>query len=382
MNRLRPALVGLVAAVVVLLLAPACSVADPPALTFDDWTLTRSQLMDELNALNESPQVASALGLTPSGTPQGGLAGGSTTTSPSIPTTDSATLLNTHVQFRMILQVAERLGVPEPSADEVTTVRASAEESLQGATVPPELSDLFSEAVTYAAIRPAVLDALLADVDLTAEARVIYDDGIASGEITEQICLDAVVKAPDSFLQGGQPTPAEIAASRADMEAVRTELVAGGDFAAAAAQSDDPQVAEQQGDIGCVAPEQLEQNPQVAEAALTTEVGEISEVIDLDGGFLVLRVRSRGVPTFEELQDAIEQNLQSQLPDTKLAEALQAEARTASVEVDPLFGRWDAEQGQVLTPEGATRPPVTIREIGEDEIMVPQTLPAELTPAP
>ncbi|MEZ5134196.1 MAG: peptidylprolyl isomerase [Acidimicrobiales bacterium] len=214
------------------------------------------------------------------------------------------------------------------------------------------MSDLFSEAVTYAAIRPAVLDALLADIDLTAEARTIYDDGIASGEITEQICLDAVVKAPDSFLEGGQPTPAEIAASRADMEAVRTELVAGGDFAAAAAQSDDPQVAEQQGDIGCVAPEQLEQNPQVAEAALTTEVGEISEVIDLDGGFLVLRVRSRGVPTFEDLQDAIEQNLQSQLPDTKLAEALQAEARTASVEVDPLFGRWDAEQGQVLTPEG------------------------------
>ncbi len=118
----------------------------------------------------------------------------------------------------------------------------------------------------------------------------------------------------------------------------------------ATASSQDTGSAPQGGDLGC-AP----QGTYVTEfddAAWSQPIGEIGQPVKTNYGYHIILVRSRGVPTFEEIKDQIAAQVQStgqQLLDDELAEV----ARNTTISVDGRWGQVDEDTDQIVAPAGA-----------------------------
>lgn len=361
MNRLRLAVVGIVALVV----ASSCSVVDPPAITIDDWSIGRTEFLDQLDALAAVPTMGQQYGVTAGAASPTAAVGGSTTTAPDIETTSTAALANVYVQFELMASLSRKLGLPEPSEAELAAARQGFESQLQLTTDPPaEVEPLLDATARYLATRGRVQEALVGDLDVAAEARAQYDEAVASGQLQEQTCIDAILAAPEIVTdpatgQQVAPDDAALATSRAKADALLTQLDGGADFNQLATAESDDTSAEQGGELGCFQAGSQQLPPAVEEAALSLPIGEYSDVLDLDTAYVIIKVRSRGVVPFEDVEEQLVQQVQetraAEIVDTALAER----ATELEVWVDPLFGYWDAEVGAVRPPDGAEAPPMT-----------------------
>ena len=356
MNRLRLGLVALVALVV----AASCSAIDPPAVTVGDWSISQNDFIAQLDALEASPQLASSFGIAAAAAPP---VAGTTTTAPEIRTASTAALANLHVQIQLMTVLATDLGIAEPSEADIDAARGQFEAQLQEQP-PADLDPLLDEVGLALAYQGLIEAELLGDFDASTEARATYDQAVDSGALPEQSCIDVIVAAPEIVTDPatGQPVtpdPDELATSRAKADDLLARLEGGADFTElATAESDDQQTAAAGGDLGCFQEGGL--NPTIEEPVLATEVGAITDVVDFGSGYAILRVRSRDVVPYEDVEQELVAQVQQQKQTEVVGGAIQARITELEVTVDPMFGRWDASTGEVLTPEGAEPPPVTV----------------------
>jgi peptidyl-prolyl cis-trans isomerase SurA len=136
------------------------------------------------------------------------------------------------------------------------------------------------------------------------DKRAYYDEHAADFEIpAEATVREIVVKAPES----------EREAKRAAAEAIRTRLLEpGADFAAIAAEVSDAGTKKAGGLLGTVKKGDLA--AALDSAAFTLPVGDISQVIEADYGFHILKVDARSDATekpFDDVKAEIEKKIQS-----------------------------------------------------------------------
>ncbi len=189
---------------------------------------------------------------------------------------------------------------------------------------------------------------LARDADVEAQARAIYD---ADPTAFEQLCLRAIMAEAD------------------DASAVSERLAAGEDFGAVSADlTVDPGLAEAGGELGqCLSLQQLLQaglTQEVVLAVADLDEGEATEQADLGDGYAYFfEVQDRVQPAFED----VAQQIAASLPDPGEAavQALVVEERPdADITVDPRFGEWDGETGQIIPPPGATSVETVPAEFG------------------
>jgi peptidyl-prolyl cis-trans isomerase D len=183
--------------------------------------------------------------------------------------------------------------VREAVRDELEEVRI-AFVALGGDTGPPETDAIEPAAVEHAvATRGAELE------QLYAARRDRYD-------IPEQ------VRARDILIRADRKSdPKTLEARRAVAQKLRDRLAAGEDFAELARKdSDDAKTRERGGDLGFFRRGQLA--PELEKAAFGLDPGQLSEVIQTDSGFHIMRVEERrdaAVRGFEDVREELAREL-------------------------------------------------------------------------
>jgi len=154
-----------------------------------------------------------------------------------------------------------------------------------------------------------------------------------------------------------------LVASADKAQAIRTQLLAGADFAAlAAAESTDTGSARNGGDLGCqprgVYVEAFEK------AIWDGPVGTVQEPVKTEFGYHLILVSRRGSRTFDEARSDVADSLAPE-PFAALQQWLTVQWATVPVTVDPRFGTWNPATGQV--------DPVGFAEDGLSLTSVPST---------
>jgi hypothetical protein len=351
--RTLTALVAL--ALAAALVGSSCSSVMPQALVVNGFTLSQSDFLDEVGAIVEH---GAYLGQPPA----------DTTPEPSTYSTElTSQLLSQRVTMVLATQENEKRGNEVGDADlnqaEVLLTQSlgsgsggSSSPDPDGQAVLDQLPSSYRDALVEGVANILVLQSDIIERAQTEEGlRALFDAQQAENGAIEQACARHIL------IQAGNgqsaPTEAEYAAALAQAEDVVEQLDDGASFATLAAQvSDDPGSAQQGGELGC-----RPQGSYVEEfddAVWAQPVGEVGEPVRTDFGYHVIVVEKRGEVSFEDVRDQLEQAVaenQDQLINDWFASA----GRDADVWVDPKFGRWDAEVGQVTVPEGAQLPPST-----------------------
>ena len=135
---------------------------------------------------------------------------------------------------------------------------------------------------------------------------------------------------------------------QASAEAAYDRIVAGEDFSKVATEvSIDTTSAPAGGDIGCV-PRGGIANV-FGEDAVTAKPGDLLPPADGEGSWLFVQVDDVKAPSFEEVQETLDQVLPG--ASNAAAQEVLGEAFTsARVTIDPRYGTWDPDTGSVVPP--------------------------------
>jgi parvulin-like peptidyl-prolyl isomerase len=122
----------------------------------------------------------------------------------------------------------------------------------------------------------------------------------------------------------------------------------------AAERSQDSSNAKSGGDLGCnpagqfVAP--------FEEAMAELEVGEISDPVQTEFGWHIIRVNARETASLDEVRDQIADQLSTPLQDEAWQDYLEGLYEEAGVKIDPSYGVLDIATGQITDPDATTVP--------------------------
>jgi hypothetical protein len=243
-----------------------------------------------------------------------------------------ARLLNTVVLQAAQAELADREGASPTEAE-----RTEAEELVRnsfsaGAIVPPD-TEASEEQLQAQEDSSAIFDALSEDtqewlVDLRAHTLAlgrIAQEQVSGGGARgadDPVCLRAIV------------------VDAAQVEPVQQRLADGEDFGDVSSEvTIDPQLAEAGGSLGedCLTATQYEQaglEPQFVAVISELDFGEVSDPVDLGEGVVAL---------FEVRQDS----------EAALATYVVREIDGVEIKIDPRFGTWDPETGEITPPAGA-----------------------------
>ena len=111
----------------------------------------------------------------------------------------------------------------------------------------------------------------------------------------------------------------------------------------------DPGSAERGGDLGTVPASQFD--PAFVDAALALEPGEISGPVQTQFGWHVIQLVSAEVQPLREVRD----QLAGPLEQEAFARWLQERSRTADITVNPRYGRYDPQTGEILPIRSTAR---------------------------
>jgi parvulin-like peptidyl-prolyl isomerase len=186
-----------------------------------------------------------------------------------------------------------------------------------------ELDELVREILLLQAVQQEVVADRLGDEELRAR----YEQDILSYTAiqTDHILLKTEAEAQDVYRQVTAPGATEQ------------------DFLDLAKQvSIDPSAKENSGSLGTSVASQLV--PEYANAAIALEPGEISQPVQSQFGWHVIRLVDEEVTPFEEVRDQI---VQQEIP-TVFDEWIGEQIGDEGVEVNPRYGRWDAKTRTVV----------------------------------
>lgn len=244
-------------------------------------------------------------------------------------------VLDNMIGYRLIIQEAKarKIAVPDAEVDaQVAQIRA------QFGTDAQFQQALVAQKTTLEAVRSDTRDAMSAE-------KLVDGEIAAKVAVKPEAVTDFYQKNQDKFQQGprvrashiliGVPQNADAATrqqAKSKAETLLKDLKAGKDFAATAkANSQDPGSAPNGGDLGYF--EQGQMVPPFEQAAFALKAGEISEIVETQFGYHIIKVAdkqdSRVVP-LEEAKQQIEQYLtqQSRQAETEsFVNALKAKAK-------------------------------------------------------
>lgn len=314
-----------VAALAVLLLAACASITgggDPNvAATVNGSEVPVTEVEERYEQAKASPQVAQQLEADPEGAYESQL---------------QAQILSQLVVSELLDQWAEDLSV-EASKSDVEEERADLIEQLGG-------QEAFDQAVTESGLSPE-------DIELQLRQRVLQSK-ISEAVAGDVEVTDAEIQAyydENAATQYGESAVARhiLVEDEAKAEDLRQQLDDGADFAELAAEhSTDTGSAEQGGELPQFGRGQMV--PEFEEAVFAAKPGEVVGPVQSEFGFHIIEVMELNAG--QELED-VRDDIEAQLTEQKQGELLQGElqerTKAAEVTVNPRFGTWNPETGQV-----------------------------------
>jgi parvulin-like peptidyl-prolyl isomerase len=146
-----------------------------------------------------------------------------------------------------------------------------------------------------------------------------------------------------------------LVADKADAERIAAEVTPATFAETAKSESIDPGSAKQGGSLGSFSEAQFQTqfDPDFVEATLALQPGEISGPIETQFGWHVIRLVRRDVAPFEDVRAQLEANQAGTVFNDWFTEQL----GTTSVEVNPRFGRFDQDTGEVLPIRSTAQEP-------------------------
>ena len=347
--RRLPALLALLA-----LLLAACGTelgqADAAAVV-NETEIPVSQLEERYEQAIATPEVAAQLEADPEAT-QSQL---------------EAQLLTQLVQSQLLQQGADDLGVEVTDADvaaqrEQLVEQVGGEEAFQSIVDENDLSEeQLDELLRDLALQEAVTEELTAGTEVPEEeVQAFYEQNYGPTVNARHILVETEEQAQE----------------------VLDRLAAGEEFAAIAEEvSTDPGSAQQGGDLGEIS--QGQTVPEFDEAVFGAEVGEIVGPVQTQFGYHVIEVTGQqAAPPLEEVRDEVVAGVQGPQRQEAVQQWLQEQVAAAEVVVNPRFGEWNAEAGQVVPEE----PLGAVTEVPQDAGTPPTTstptAPADTEPVP
>lgn len=246
-------------------------------------------------------------------------------------------LLDILVQWNAVTDAAKDDFDIEASTDEIDTETErlyaeqgqglTFEEYLEQQNISEEGLDLYAEQLI---IGSAILDELSASVT----------------EPTEDEAEQLLAENPRAFTQ---VCAAHIlVATQEEADALIVRLDGGEDFAALAVEASiDGGSGSVGGDLGCTAPSTYV--PEFAEASMTAAIGEITDPVQSEFGFHLIRVDSRSEASMEELLAAAAERALADAVDDWYRTSISA----ADVTVAETYGTWETDPDPGIVPPPA-----------------------------
>ncbi|GHU64880.1 hypothetical protein AGMMS49983_11570 [Clostridia bacterium] len=249
-------------------------------------------------------------------------------------------LISFLVQVELIKEHLKETGTSALSEEQLATVASdveayyasieNSEETLNSMGVTRADVEYFFDSYEYMALYQE--EVIAANPVTDAEIQQFYDESQAYFEVPAQISASHIL------IMDADHTPEK----RAELEAILARAQAGEDFAELAKEySEDPGSAERGGDVGYFG-ESNNFVPEFSAAALTLEnVGDISDIVETDYGYHIIKLTDRQEATTQslsEVRESITAYLENQHT-SEAAAALKAEIPVVYyVQVDPATG--------------------------------------------
>lgn len=250
----------------------------------------------------------------------------------------SAQVLSSLIQAEVLEQAArEELGV-EVGQAEVDAQRERIIEEVGGEEAFDELvaqngltQEQVDEELRAAAVQEGIREALAEDAEVTDEQVEEYY------EQNRETLFGPSAQARHILVE-------DEATARQALDRIN----GGEDFAAVAGElSTDPGSAQQGGDLGEVTPGQTV--PEFEEAVFNSPVGELVGPVQTQYGWHVLEVTERQDEgqALADVEDQIRDDLSQTAVEQEFQDFVREQSQAAEIEVNPRFGTWDPETGQV-----------------------------------
>ncbi len=266
-----------------------------------------------------------------------------------------ARLLSDLIETRLVEQGASDLGVEISEAD-VDERRQTLIDEIGG-------EEQFEQLVAESGLTAEQVDEQVRDITLREEVQ----EELAAG-------IDVTDEDVEAFFEENREQRFDVAEARHILVETEDEandviarLSAGGDFAEIAQeQSIDTGSGAQGGDLGSFPRGQMV--PEFEEAVFTAPIGEVVGPIETQFGFHVIEVTERAEPELDDVEEEIRAEL-AQAQQGEVVEAWLVEQRqNADIDVNPRFGEWDPETGQVISSAGPLEgPPAADPQQGQQQ---------------
>lgn len=141
-----------------------------------------------------------------------------------------------------------------------------------------------------------------------AEVAKFYEENIDSFKVPENVTASHILL---SFTP--EDTDATKAQKKADLEKLRAEILAGGDFAAIASKASDCPSKSRGGDLGTFTTGQMV--PEFEKAAFSQEIGAVGDIVETQFGYHLIKVtahKQAGVRSLAEVKDQLTSYLTGQ----------------------------------------------------------------------
>jgi hypothetical protein len=295
-------------------------------------------------------------------------------------------LLNNAVYFALMDQELERrhitltdsdLKAAETSVDQQAasqtdpaTGQQQAGNPADGKKVVDALGSYKTALVRFTAGQTALEKAFAHDLASDAQLRKIYAKNAA--QYQGLACVTAILSPAGSSTSTSEPSDADYAAAKAQLDDILGKITNPADFEAIAAQVADQQGQASKGNLGCQKQGTYAQRgaPELDAAIWSVPVGQVSQPIKISGGYVAIQVTARGNLTYEQAKPL----LQTDAADAAVnayQKWLAAAAKRAHVSVDPQWGSWSSKTASVVPPVGATSSTTTPAKRGSTTTSAP-----------
>lgn len=299
------------------LAAAACGVTgtgDPStAAVVGDVEIPIEEVEQGVVDAEANPQVAQALEGDESGEVRAGM---------------EAQLLTSRIRSELVAQGAEDLGITVTEED-IAAERETLIEQTGG-------QEAFEQALAESGLSEEEIDRRLRDQLL--QQRVLEE---IAPEITEE---EVATRLEEDYVGAARHILVE---TEEEAQDVVDQLNSGADFGELAQEtSTDPSAAQNSGDLGLIPVGQTV--PEFEEAVASGEPGEIVGPIETQFGFHVIEVYE---PDQQVVEDQIRGEALQESGQAALQGWLAEQAEEIGVEVNPVYGEWEAETAQVVSSE-------------------------------